>query len=69
MGTVVTLMTLGQLNLVGFKAKGDAGQYFEMALDVCGEIRTTSPTAAKLYPVIEHELEQLRGGGESEVKG
>ena len=24
----------------------DAGQYFEMALDVCGEIRTTSPAAA-----------------------
>jgi hypothetical protein len=38
----VTLAALGQLSLAGFKAKGDAGRYFEMALDVCEEIRTTS---------------------------
>jgi hypothetical protein len=31
LGRTVTLMTLGQLSLQGFKAKGDAGHYFHMA--------------------------------------
>lgn len=69
LGRTVTLMTLGQLSLQGFKAKGDAGRYFHMALDVCEEIRTTSPTAAKSYPVIEHELQKLRAEAASKAEG
>jgi len=68
LGRTVTLMTLGQLSLAGFNAKGDAGSYFHMALDVCEGIRTTSPTAAALYPVIEHELEKLRTEAEAKAK-
>lgn len=68
LGRTVTLVTLGQLSLAGFKAKGDAGRYFEMALDICEGIRTTSPTAAKLYPVIEHELQELRAEAEAKAK-
>jgi hypothetical protein len=66
LGSTVTLMTL---SLQGFKAKGDAGRYFHMALDVCEEIRTTSPTAAKSYPVIEHELQKLRAEAASKAEG
>jgi hypothetical protein len=40
-----------------------------MALDVCEEIRTTSPTAAKSYPVIEHELQKLRAEAASKAEG
>jgi hypothetical protein len=60
-------MTLGQLSLQGFKAKGDASRY--LALDVCEEIRTTSPTAAKSYPVIEHELQKLRAEAAPKAEG
>jgi hypothetical protein len=65
LGRVVTLMTLARLNLVGFKAKGDAGDYYEMALDVCEEIRSTSPMAAELYPLIQKELNDLRAEAEA----
>jgi hypothetical protein len=40
-----------------------------MALEVCEEIRTTSPTAAKSYPVIEHELQKLRAEAASKAEG
>jgi hypothetical protein len=60
LGRATTLMALGRLNIVGFQAKGDAGAYYELALDLCEEIRATSKTAAALHPVIAHELEQLR---------
>lgn len=63
LGQAMTLAALGQLNLVGLKAKGDAGAYFEMALDVCEEIRGRSPTAAQLYPAVENALTQLRSEG------
>lgn len=67
LGQAMILTALGQLDLIGFNAKGDAGAYFEMALDVCEEIQGTSPTAAQLYPAIEHALGQLRA--EAEEKG
>jgi len=60
LGRVVTMLTLGRLNIIGFNAKGDAGAYFEMALDVCQEIRETSPMAGQLYPIIQAELARLR---------
>jgi hypothetical protein len=68
LGRVMTLATLARLNLVGFNAKGDAGQYYEMALDICEEIRSTSPMAAELYPVIEQVLESLRAEAEAKRK-
>jgi hypothetical protein len=37
LGRVMTLTALGQLSLIGFGAKGDAGSLFEMALDTCKE--------------------------------
>jgi hypothetical protein len=55
------------LSLIGFGAKGDAGSLFEMALDTCNEVRTTSPTAARMYPAIEQALGSLRA--EAEGKG
>jgi len=64
---VMTLTALGQLSLIGFGAKGDAGSLFEMALDTCNEVRTTSPTAARMYPAIEQALGSLRA--EAEAKG
>ncbi|HEX7956858.1 MAG TPA: tetratricopeptide repeat protein, partial [Pyrinomonadaceae bacterium] len=39
LGRAMTLMALGMVNLKGFNARGDAGAYFEMALEVCEEIR------------------------------
>jgi len=68
LGRAMTLMALGRLNLIGFNAKGDAGAYYEMALDVCGEIRSTSPTAAELCPMIAQELERLRTEAETKSK-
>jgi len=68
LGRAMTLMTFGRLNLIGFNAKGDAGAYYEMALDVCEEIRSISPTAAKLYPVIEQELGRLRAEAEAKPR-
>ena len=38
-----------------------------MALDTCNEVRTTSPTAASMYPAIEQALGSLRA--EAEAKG
>ena len=67
LGRAVTLMTLGRLNLTGFNAKGEAGAYYEMALDVCEEIRASSPTAAQVYAVVQQELGVLRA--EAEAKG
>jgi hypothetical protein len=67
LGRVMTLTALGQLSLIGFGAKGDAGSLFEMALDTCQEVRATSPTAAKMCPAIEQALGSLRG--EAEGKG
>jgi hypothetical protein len=68
LGPVMTLMSLGRLNLLGFNAKGDAGAYYEMALDIAEEIRSTSPTAAQLYPMIEQELEHLRTEAATKLK-
>jgi len=68
LGRAITLMTLGRLNLIGFNAKGDAGAYYEMALDVCEEIRATSPMAAQIYPIIEQELEDLRAEAEAKAR-
>jgi hypothetical protein len=68
LGRVMTLSALGRLSWEGFGARGDAGSLFEMALDICAEIRDTSPTAAKLYPGIEHALERLRAESEARAK-
>jgi hypothetical protein len=68
LGQAMTLTALAQLNLLGFKAKGDAGAYFEMALEVCEDIRATSPTAAQLYPHIEQALKQLRAEADEKAK-
>ncbi|MCB1968059.1 MAG: hypothetical protein KDI64_19015, partial [Candidatus Accumulibacter sp.] len=59
---------LGQLNLIGFAAKGDAGSLLEMALDTCKEVRVTSRTAAKMYPAIEQALGRLRAEAEAKKK-
>lgn len=68
LGKTITLMTLGRLNLIGFNSKGDAGAYYEMALDVCEEIRATSPMAMQIYPVIERELADLRAEAEAKAR-
>lgn len=56
------------MSLIGFGAKGDAGSLLEMALDTCNEIRTTSRTAAQMYPAIEQALGRLRAEAESKGK-
>jgi hypothetical protein len=68
LGRVMTLAALGGLSLTGFGAKGDAGSLFEMALDICEEIRASSPTAAKMYPAIEQALGRLRAEAEAKAK-
>lgn len=68
LGRAMALAALGRLNIVGFQAKGDAGAYYELALDVCGEIRGTSKTAAELYPAIEQSLERLKSPGGRDIR-
>jgi hypothetical protein len=65
LGRAMTLATLGGLNLHAFNAKGEAGAYFAMALEICERIRDSSPTAAALYPHLHDQLERLRRSAEN----
>lgn len=62
LGMATSLMTLGRLNESGFQAKGEAGAYYEMALAICREIRSESPTAEQLFTVLTQELARLQKG-------
>lgn len=68
LGRVMTLSALAGLSWDGFGARGDAGSLYEMALDICEEIRDTSPTAKQLYPRIEDSLKRLRAESEARAK-
>lgn len=68
LGRVTTLVALAGLNLKGFNAKGDAGAYLEMALDICEEIRATSPAAAQMYDAAQGQLDSLRAEAEAKQR-
>jgi len=65
LGTAMTLMMLGNLNLSGFQAKGEAGFYFEEALEICKDIRSESPTAEQIYSAVTQQLGILRQEADS----